>query len=85
VIPTADLEIRLTMLEAQLAQEESETASDRDSTGPPRTVQSLDKPMHGSKRRSSSKTRPRSMPPHTAKTEPKAQAMDPAEPRRRSS
>ena len=35
VIPTADLETRLTMLEAQSAQEESETASDRDSTGPP--------------------------------------------------
>ena len=35
VIPTADLETRVTMLEAQLAQEESETSSDRDSTGPP--------------------------------------------------
>jgi hypothetical protein len=35
VIPTADLETRLTMLEAQLVQEEGETWSDRDSTGPP--------------------------------------------------
>ena len=35
VIPTADLETRVTMLEAQLAQEESETSSDRDSTGAP--------------------------------------------------
>ena len=33
VIPSADLETRVTMLEAQLAQEESETSSDRDSTG----------------------------------------------------
>jgi hypothetical protein len=32
VIPTADLETRVTMLEAQLAQEGSETSSDRDST-----------------------------------------------------
>jgi hypothetical protein len=35
VIPTADLETRVTMLEAQLAQEEHETSSDRDSPGPP--------------------------------------------------
>jgi hypothetical protein len=35
VIPTADLETRVTMLEAQLSQEESETSPDCDSTGAP--------------------------------------------------
>jgi hypothetical protein len=35
VIPTADLETRVTMLEEQLAQEEIETSSDPDSTGAP--------------------------------------------------
>jgi len=83
-IPTADLETRVTMLEAQLAQEESETSSDRDSTGPPRGVQSLAKPMHGSKR-SSSKTRRRSMPLQTARTKPRVEVTDPAKARRHSS
>jgi hypothetical protein len=35
VIPTADLETRVTMLEAQLAQEESETSPDPESTWAP--------------------------------------------------
>jgi hypothetical protein len=35
VIPTADLETRVTMLEEQLAQEEIETSSDPNSTGAP--------------------------------------------------
>jgi hypothetical protein len=35
VIPTADLEARVAMLEEQLAQEEIETSPDPDSTGAP--------------------------------------------------
>ena len=52
VIPTADLETRLTMLEAQLVQEEGETlGSTAIRPGRPRTVRSLAKPMRGKKRR----------------------------------